>query len=205
MIVIIDYDSGNIASVANMLRRAGHVATVSSQPQDIAAASALILPGVGSFDHGMRQLRARGLPSLIKERVSAGTILLGVCLGMQLLALDSEEGELEGLGLVRAHVKRFTFPQGQELPVPHVGWNGVSVRKNNPLLPYTDEERRFYFVHSYQVECESADDVLCETEYGNRFTSGLSNGNVYGMQFHPEKSHRFGLDLFRRFVELSHA
>lgn len=205
MIVVIDYDSGNIASVVNMLRKAGHVAAVSSQPQDIAAASALVLPGVGSFDHGVRQLRARGLPDLIKERVSAGTPLLGVCLGMQLLALDSEEGELEGLGVVRAHVKRFSFPQGQGLPVPHVGWNKVVVRKNNPLLPHDDEERRFYFVHSYHVQCESADDVLSETDYGTRFTSGFSNGSVYGMQFHPEKSHRFGLDLFRRFVGLTHA
>lgn len=205
MIVVIDYDSGNIASVVNMLLKAGHAPTVSSQPQHIAAASALILPGVGSFDHGMSQLHARGLPHLIKERVAAGTPLLGVCLGMQLLALDSEEGAMEGLGLLRAHAKRFSFSEGQGLPVPHVGWNKVVARKDNPLIPRDDEQRRFYFTHSYFVQCESEDDVLCETEYGIRFTSGFSKKNVFGMQFHPEKSHRFGLELFRRFIGMTYA
>ena len=205
MVVIIDYDSGNIASVLNMIRRAGHTARVSSRAEDIAEASALILPGVGSFDHGVKQLRARGLPDLIRERAAEDIPILGVCLGMQLLALDSEEGELEGLGLVRAHIKRFSFPANRGLPVPHVGWNKVVARKDNPLIPFDGQERRFYFVHSYYAQCELDDDGLCETEYGIRFTSGFSNGNVYGMQFHPEKSHRFGLDLFRRFLEVAGA
>jgi glutamine amidotransferase len=205
MVVIIDYDSGNIASVLNMIRRAGHAARVSSRADDIAKASALILPGVGSFDHGVRQLRARGLPDLIRERAAEGIPILGICLGMQLLALDSEEGELEGLGLIRAHIKRFSFPASCSLPVPHVGWNKVVARKDNPLIPSDGQERRFYFVHSYYAQCELDDDVLYETEYGIRFASGFSNGDVYGMQFHPEKSHRFGLDHFRRLLGLANA
>lgn len=205
MIVIIDYDCGNIASVANMIRKAGHKSLVSSQAEDIAQASALILPGVGSFDHGIKQLRARGLPEQITERVAAGVPVLGVCLGMQLLTLGSEEGDMQGLGLVRAHVKRFSFPPERRLPVPHVGWNKAVAHKDNPLLPRDGQERRFYFVHSYYVQCELDDDVLCETDYGVRFASGFSNGDVYGVQFHPEKSHRFGLDLFSRFLKVARA
>lgn len=199
MIVIIDYEAGNIASVLNMIRKAGGDAVVSGRPEDVERASKLVLPGVGSFDHGMTHLHAKGLPRAIKARAEASVPLLGICLGMQLLSMQSEEGIQPGLGLINAAFKKFSDPA---LRVPHVGWNTVQVVKENPLLDKVGEDRRYYFVHSYYAVCQDPNDVVAITDYGSSFVSAYSRGNVLGVQFHPEKSHRFGLHLMKRFLEL---
>ncbi|MBV6422330.1 MAG: Imidazole glycerol phosphate synthase subunit HisH [Steroidobacteraceae bacterium] len=199
MIVIVDYEAGNIASVLNMIRKAGGDAIVSGRADDIKRASKLILPGVGSFDHGITHLQAKSLPSVMRERVVAGVPLLGICLGMQLLALRSEEGVQPGLGLIRANFKRFGRP---DLRVPHMGWNTLNVTRKHPLLDNIGEEDRYYFAHSYYALCEDPADVLATTDYGGPFVSAYAQANVVGVQFHPEKSHRFGLRLMKRFLEM---
>ena len=202
MIVIVDSGAGNVASVLNMIRRAGGQAIISDSQEEIRSASKLILPGVGAFDHGMQQLHAKGLPAIIKERAAVGVPLMGICLGMQLLGSGSEEGSMPGLGLLPARFKRFDFDSPLSLRVPHVGWNTVEIAKTNPLLSHEAHERRFYFVHSYHAVCENPSDVLATCTYGYDFPAAYSRANVYGFQFHPEKSHRFGLELFSRFLKL---
>ena len=202
MIVIVDYRSGNPASVLNMVRKAGGDASIAGSKELVRSASKLIVPGVGAFDHGVRQLRHWDLFDAIIERAHAGVPLLGICLGMQLLAKGSEEGGLPGLGLIDAEFTRFAFPEDSPLKIPHVGWNVVRVEKANPLIADSPEERRFYFVHSFHAVCRNPGDVLASTEYGYAFTAAYSRENVYGVQFHPEKSHRFGMDLIKKFVEL---
>jgi glutamine amidotransferase len=201
-VVIIDYESGNIASVLNMVRRQGGSARTSKLASDIRGASKLILPGVGAFDHGIKQLRSLQLFDAIQERVAAGTPVLGICLGMQLLGRESEEGELAGLGLVDAAFRRFAFEGMPGLRVPHVGWNEVRVEKENPLIPCGNEDQRFYFTHSYHAVCANRDDVLATAEYGYRFAAAYGHDNVYGVQFHPEKSHRFGMAVIKNFLSL---
>lgn len=195
--VIVDYEAGNIASVLNMIRKAGGDAVVSGRSEDVERASKLVLPGVGSFDYGMTHLHAKGLPQVIKARAAAGVPLLGICLGMQLLGTRSEEGVQEGLGLIDASFRRFS---NSGLRVPHVGWNTVQVVKENPLMDKVGEECRYYFVHSYYALCKDHDDVLATTHYGAPFVSAYCRGSVFGVQFHPEKSHRFGLQLMKRFL-----
>lgn len=202
MIVIVDYGAGNVASVRNMIRKAGGDAEVSGSPEVVAGAKKLLLPGVGAFDYGMANLAERGLVEVLKDRAAAGVPFLGICLGMQLLSYGSEEGDLPGLGLIPAHFRRFTVDKEARLRVPHVGWNTVNVLRSNPLLGQTEEEQRFYFVHSYFAECEQPEDRIATTTYGIEFTSAYGRGNVLGCQFHPEKSHRFGLALMRRFLEV---
>ena len=202
MIVIVDYEVGNFASVLNMVKKAGGQAIVSGSQEEISRATKLILPGVGAFDRGMQQLHEKGLPGLLNERASAGVPLMGICLGMQLLGFGSEEGELPGLGLLPIRFKRFNLDAEVPLRVPHVGWNTVKVVKRNPLIPEDDKEKRFYFVHSYHAVCDEDADILATCDYGYGFPAACSRENIYGFQFHPEKSHRFGLDLFRRFLEL---
>lgn len=202
MIVIVDYEAGNVASVQNMIKKAGGQAVISGNEKDIRGASKLILPGVGAFDYGMKNLHAKGLPAAIKDRAAAGVPLMGICLGMALLAQGSDEGETPGLGLLPAHFKYFNFDPAVPMRVPHVGWNTIEVTKPNQLIPDHGDETRFYFVHSYHAVCDDPSDVLATCDYGYNFVAAYSRGNVYGFQFHPEKSHRFGLDLFGRFLEL---
>jgi imidazole glycerol-phosphate synthase subunit HisH len=201
VITIIDCGIGNIASVLNMVRKAGGSARISGARADVETASKLILPGVGAFDHGVRKLRELELFEAIKTRATAGIPLLGICLGMQLLAKKSDEGELEGFGLINAHIKRFSFPAASQHRVPHVGWNLVRVVKPNPLIDSTLEQR-FYFTHSYHAVCTVEREILALTDYGGAFVSAFSRDHIYGVQFHPEKSHRFGLTMIKRFVEL---
>lgn len=202
MIVIVDYGAGNLASVRNMIRKVGGDAVISSQSADVASASKLLLPGVGAFDYGMGKLNELGLVAPLHERAQAGVPLLGICLGMQLLSNGSDEGEIPGLGLIPARFRQFVPDRGARLRVPHVGWNTVNVLRANPILPLADEEQRFYFVHSYYAECEHDDDRIAMTTYGIDFTSAYGRGNVLGCQFHPEKSHRFGMALMKRFLEI---
>jgi glutamine amidotransferase len=202
MIVIVDYACGNIASVLNMIRKAGGDAIVSDSHEVIKQATKLILPGVGAYDHGMSHLHAKQLPAILQARAAAGVPLLGICLGMQLLAQGSEEGKIPGLGLIEAKFKRFSFEADSTMRVPHVGWNTVQIQKSNPLISENQEENRYYFVHSYYAACANESDILATTEYGHRFPSAYSKKNVYGVQFHPEKSHRFGLSLIKQFLKV---
>lgn len=203
MITIVDYGMGNSGSILNMLAKIGSEAVLTADPEQIRQARKLILPGVGAFDRGMRRLRSLGLVSLLTEKVvHEHTPILGICLGMQLFAKASEEGTCEGLGWVNAQCLRFRF--NGELPsrrIPHMGWNAALSQKPHPMLDGQEEDARYYFVHSYHVQCGNPDDVLATTEYGIRFTSALACGAIIGVQFHPEKSLRWGMQMFRRFVE----
>ena len=205
MIVIVDYGVGNLASVRNMLKRIGVEALVSGDTAVIRSASKLILPGVGAFDVGMQNLAAKGFIELLRERVlDQGVPVLGICLGMQLLTRSSEEGSLPGLGWIDAHTKKITPEEGgvETLRVPHMGWNTVDiVNKACPLVQDLPVDSRFYFVHSYHVDCNDRRDVLGATTYGKPFTSMVWHGNIYGAQFHPEKSHKFGMAVLRNFAE----
>jgi glutamine amidotransferase len=185
-----------------MIKKAGGQGVVSGRKEDVHNASKLILPGVGAFDHGMRCLHQSGLVDLLKERASRGIPIMGICLGMQLLGEGSEEGKMSGLELLPISFKRFKFDKEIELRVPHVGWNVIDVVKDNPLISKDGDEKRFYFVHSYHAVCEKDSDTLAICEYGYSFPAACSRNNIFGFQFHPEKSHRFGLDLFKNFVRL---
>lgn len=205
MIIIVDYKMGNTGSILNMLRRIGAVAKISSEPEEIMSAEKLILPGVGAFDKGMSNLQQSGLFHLLKERVLKDKIpILGICLGMQLLTINSEEGRLSGFGWIDAQTIRFKFDEAcPVIKVPHMGWNSVSFKQSNDLSKEFDEDPRFYFVHSYHVVCNKGDNILAKTLYGYEFTSIIQNENIYGVQFHPEKSHKYGLRLLKNFVNLS--
>ena len=201
-IVVVDYGLGNPASVRNMLRKSGHHAEVASDPATIRTASRLIIPGVGAFDHGMQNLMDRGLVDVLNDAVLERKVpVLGICLGLQLMSRRSEEGVLPGLGWLPADTVRFRFSNGDaELRVPHMGWNTVIARRDSFLAP-SDADARFYFVHSYHVRCDDPADVALIADYGGDVVAAAVRGNLAGTQFHPEKSHRFGLALLRRFVD----
>jgi imidazole glycerol-phosphate synthase subunit HisH len=201
MTVVIDYDLGNVGSLLNMLKKAGVQAKLSGDPAVIRQATRLFLPGVGSFDTGMANLDRLGIRPVLEERVmGAGVPIMGICLGFQLLTKSSEEGVLPGLGWLDAEtIALRNLAANPELRVPHMGWSRVQMA-DDPLFAGLDGETRFYFVHTYGVsEATCRAEVLCTSEYGTRFVSGARSGHVMGMQFHPEKSHRFGLQLLRNF------
>jgi glutamine amidotransferase len=201
MITIVDYGMGNLGSIRNMLKKIGCESQVTADVSLIEAADKLLLPGVGAFDAGMDNLTRSGLIPLLNHRVIDDHVpVLGICLGMQLMAQRSEEGDRTGLGWIDAEVVRFR-PGDTSLKVPHMGWNLVRRVRGGALTDDLPEESRFYFVHSYLVRCRNADDVLLSTHYGVDFHSAFQRGNVWGVQFHPEKSHRFGMQLLRNFAE----
>jgi glutamine amidotransferase len=200
MVVVVDYGMGNVGSIANMLRRVGAEAVIASDHSIIDAADKLILPGVGAFDQGMHHLADRGLiPLLRKKVVEERTPILGVCLGMQLFGKGSEEGQCPGLGWLDATAVRFRPPDGR-LKVPHMGWNTLEPHHRHALFEGMEERARFYFVHSYHLVCHQPDVVLTRTTYGEHFVSSVAQDNILGVQFHPEKSHRFGMRLYRNFA-----
>lgn len=204
MIAIIDYGMGNLGSIANMLKTVGIPAVISSESSVIASADRLILPGVGAFDAAMQRLQELRLTDLIIDRaVQERVPLLGICLGMQLLSRSSEEGSLSGLGLINADTVRFDaaiLKGGKK--IPHIGWNSVRVMRENPIIHVGASEQRFYFVHSYYVRCADAADIVGVTDHGVDFTSVLHRDNIVATQFHPEKSHRFGMELLRNFARM---
>jgi imidazole glycerol-phosphate synthase subunit HisH len=201
VITIIDSGMGNIASVLNMIRRIGGEGKLTVRPDEVRTASKLILPGVGAFDAGMAALCGNGMSDAIVSAVNDnGATLLGICLGMQLLMDSSEEGSLAGLGLVTGRVRRLPA-ESANVRVPHMGWNVVRPVRPSLLFDASGEERRFYFVHSYYAECADPGDVSGVTHYGIDYASAFEHGRVLGVQFHPEKSHRFGMALLKRFVE----
>lgn len=204
MIVIIDYEVGNVSSIKNMLKKAGYDSMISRDDGDIAKAEKLILPGVGSFDHGMSMLKKFGLVETLNSKViESKAPILGICLGMQLLLESSQEGQEKGLGWIKGEVKRFDFGENrQKLKVPHMGWNHVESRRDNLLFQGFEQTPRFYFVHSYYVSCEEENNSIGTTCYGFDFTSAVCNSNVFGTQFHPEKSHKYGLQLLKNFAAM---
>lgn len=203
VIHLVDYGAGNIGSVLNMIKRVGGNAIATKDIQTLACASKILLPGVGSFDNAMQKLKDLDLVDVLRERAAAGIPFLGICLGMQLMASSSEEGELSGLNLIPGKVRKFSNNiREQNLKIPHMGWNLIRKVKSSHLTNGLDDGARFYFVHSYHYDCENPDDSLLETNHGYTFTSGIERGNVMGVQFHPEKSHRYGMQLFKNFVEL---
>lgn len=203
MITIVDYGTSNLGSMQNMLKRIGAQSTIASAPERVMSATKLIIPGVGAFDAGMRKLVDSGLIDALNEKALEEKIpVLGVCLGMQLMSEGSEEGGLPGLGWLEGRAVRFDQKADPGLRVPHMGWNFVMPKKTSRLVEETDAEARYYFAHSYFVQPRNPDDVLLEAQYGaQRFTAAFQRGNIMGAQFHPEKSHRYGIAFLRNFVE----
>lgn len=203
LISVIDYGVANLGSMLNMLRKIGARAELVSTPEAIERAEKILLPGVGAFDHGMSALSERGMAEPLKKKVQEEKVpLLGVCLGMQMLGNGSEEGQLAGLGLIDACCQRFSFDEGSKLKIPHMGWGQLLQQQESRLLDGLDAKARFYFVHSYHLVCANHSDVLATANYGREFVAMIQHGNIYGAQFHPEKSHRFGMALLKNFAEI---
>ena len=204
MITIIDYGLGNVLAFVNVYKRLHTPASVARTPDDLRDATKLILPGVGAFDHAMELLHRPGMRESLDEMVLARTVpVLGVCVGMQILASSSEEGQAGGLGWVPGDVRKFDVTAMQpRMRLPHMGWNDVKPVAPSPLFAGLEQDARFYFLHSYYFHCESAESRLAESEYGITFTCAVHRRNIYGVQFHPEKSHHFGTRLLQNFAEL---
>lgn len=201
MITIVESGAGNLGSIRNMLRRLGEPSQVTNDPEEVRVAGKLVLPGVGAFDNAMYYLRERGLLAALDEAVLERRVpILGICLGMQLFSSYSEEGQATGFGWLEATTRRFRFGSSQRLKVPHMGWNEVRVVTRHPLFFHLDK-LRFYFAHSYYVECADPGLSIAITKYGFDFCSVVHHENIVGTQFHPEKSHQFGLQLLRNFVD----
>jgi glutamine amidotransferase len=202
MLTIVDYGVGNLASIKNMLKKAGYDAVISSEEKIILDSDKLILPGVGAFDTCVEKLQQSGLINAINKKVLEEKVpVLGVCVGLQLLTAGSEEGQLPGLGWIKGKVVK--FKQAQLAPgtkVPHMGWTNVTLHKPSRLFEDMYEEPRFYFVHSYHADLDNSNDALLLANYGYSFVAAIEHENIIGVQFHPEKSHKFGLKLLSNFV-----
>jgi glutamine amidotransferase len=202
MITIIDYNSGNPGSINNMLKHLGIPSRITNNWEIIEKAEKFILPGVGHFQHGMKQLEQLGLIEVLKKAVLEDKKpILGICLGMQLLTKHSEEGNVNGLGFIDAQTVKFNL-EDPRLKIPHMGWNMVEFKKDSDLRIEIRPNPRYYFVHSYFVECNRQEDILCSTNYGTEFVSGFEYENIFGVQFHPEKSHKFGMELLANFCKI---
>lgn len=203
MIVIIDYGLGNLASIANMLKKIGAPAEISNDVSKISQADKLILPGVGHFAKGMENLQQSGLIDTVnREVLEHKKPVLGICLGMQLMTNHSEEGDCKGLGWIDAETTRFRMPENSSLKIPHMGWSDVHFVQQQPLLNGISPEPRYYFVHSYHVTCKDPANVLGTCDYGYTFDCAIVKDNIMGVQFHPEKSHRYGMELLNNFANL---
>lgn len=203
MIVIIDYDMGNVRSILNMIQHFTNEVIISSDHAVIESADKLILPGVGSFDTGILNLKKLNLINILSQKVLLEKVpILGICLGMQLFTSESEEGKMKGLGWINGKTVKFSFQDKKKYKVPHMGWNTVKQIKKSNLLNNLETDSRFYFAHSYFLKCEDYTDVILTTNYGIEFTSAIQRDNIFGVQFHPEKSHKFGLNLLKNFVYL---
>jgi glutamine amidotransferase len=202
MIAIVDYEMGNLRSVQKALERVGHASTITSDPAVLADAEKIVLPGVGAFRDAIAALRERKLEGPIRAAIDSGRPFLGICLGLQLLFETSyEDGQHEGLGIIPGKVVRFSVPR--EYKVPHMGWNQLQFHRRPPVFQGVEEGAHFYFVHSYYVAPRDADVVATNTDYGGTFCSSIWRGNVFGVQFHPEKSQAAGLRLLKNFADLA--
>jgi len=201
-LVVVDAGIGNLGAIPNMLKRIGATARITNRADEIAAADRVILPGVGAFDAAMRTLNELGIVDALTQKATVERVpVLGVCLGMQLLFRGSEEGDIPGLGWIDGEVVKFQLDAAdRSVRVPHMGWNYVAAENGAALLAGFEQTPRFYFAHSYHVRCDDPDDVAGWTSYGYRFASVVQHGNIGGIQFHPEKSHRFGLKVFENFL-----
>lgn len=204
MITIIDYGLGNVLAFVNVYTRLNIPVAVAKTAADLAGATRLILPGVGSFDHAMERLNQSGMRDALETLVVQQRMpVMGICVGMQMLAKASDEGRLPGLGWIDGQVRKFdlaTMPAGSNLP--HMGWNDVNPTADGGLFKGLEKDARFYFLHSYYFECAQEANVLAVTDYGPDFSCAVRRDNVYGVQFHPEKSHHFGSQLLRNFAEV---
>ena len=204
MITIIDYGLGNVLAFANVYKRLSIPVGVAKSASDLRGATKLILPGVGAFDHAMELLQRSGMRETLDELVLARAVpVLGVCVGMQILAASSEEGQLPGLGWIDGDVRKFDVSSfRQRTLLPHMGWNDVKPAGPSALFAELENEARFYFLHSYYFRCARSENVLAQAEYGTTFSCAVQSNQVYGVQFHPEKSHHFGTRLLKNFAEL---
>lgn len=204
MIAIIDYGSGNIQAIKNIYKKLKIKCKFVSEPSQLDGVNKIILPGVGAFDEAMTQLNESGLREVLDLMVLEQKIpVLGVCVGMQIMATSSDEGELDGLGWFNAQVKLFDEHIINHKPkLPHMGWNEIQTMSDHSIFTSIDTEKGYYFLHSYYFECHDEKDVLATTNYGEVFHCAVNKGNIYGFQFHPEKSHSNGINLFKNFAEL---
>tara|TARA_B100001758_G_C18369648_1_gene590594 strand:+ start:168 stop:782 length:615 start_codon:yes stop_codon:yes gene_type:complete len=201
MIVVVDYGMGNLGSVIKSLNRLKADVLISSSVDDIKKASKLILPGVGHFANGMKRLKEYGYLNILEQKVlKESTPILGICLGMQLFAKHSEEGNTNGLGWIDADIVRFNVENKLKWKIPHMGWNSIKIKKKSIILDGISQDELFYFVHSFYMKCLERKDILSTTEYSYEFTSSIHRNNIYGTQFHPEKSHDKGLKILKNFV-----
>ena len=203
MVAIIDYGMGNLRSVKRKMDLIGVKSIITSDPEEIKKSDRIILPGVGHFGRAVIGIKKRRLWDLLSEQVLVEKKpVLGICLGMQLMAKHSEEGDSEGFGWIDAEVLRFKVSDTIKFKIPHTGWNTLDKMKESPVFEKIDLNSEFYFVHSYYVHCNNSNDILTETIYDNSFTSSFQKENIFGVQFHPEKSHDAGEKLLRNFVNL---
>jgi imidazole glycerol-phosphate synthase subunit HisH len=204
MIAIVDYGLGNILAFVNVYKRKNIPIAVARNATELSAATKLILPGVGAFDHAMQRLNQSGMRESVEGLVlKKGVPVLGVCVGMQMLARSSEEGVLPGLGWIDGEVKKFDVSSLTcRTPLPHMGWNDVTPVNVGGLFAELGLDPRFYFLHSYYFKCDNPQDILAESVYGAKFTCAINHLNIYGVQFHPEKSHHFGSQLLKNFSDL---
>lgn len=204
MIVIVNYGLGNVQAIANVYKKLDIPTSISTHADDLKVADKLILPGVGAFDQAILRLEKSGMRQPLDKLVLQKHVpVLGICVGMQMLACSSEEGRLSGLGWIDAEVKRFNLSSvSYPACVPHMGWNNVQPVKKNKLFNNLEQEARFYFLHSYYMCCKKSEDIIAVTEYGREFACAVNSGNVYGVQFHPEKSHQWGIQLLKNFAEV---
>lgn len=203
MISIINYGVGNLKAFENIYKRLGIQAEIVSTQEQLIKSDKIILPGVGAFDHAMEKLKNSGLHSMLNELVLEKSVpILGICVGMQMMANSSEEGKLNGLGWIDGQVKLFDVSMLKHVTqLPHMGWNDVNTTVKNPLLDQLDCSL-FYFLHSYYFSCNNPSDVIGESNYGNVFTCAVNHKNIYGVQFHPEKSHEYGIQLLKNFSNI---
>jgi len=201
LITIIDYGLGNLGSIQNMFKRIGVQAKITSDLGEIAGANKILLPGVGAFDNAMTRINETGLKEVLDKKAKLDKVpILGICLGMQLLTRGSQEGVLSGLGWIEADTIKFPAIDG--LKVPHMGWNLVKPSTQSKLTLNLPNESRFYFVHSYYVQVDKQENSILKANYGIEFDAAIQNDNIYGAQFHPEKSHKFGMQLLKNFSEI---
>jgi imidazole glycerol-phosphate synthase subunit HisH len=204
MIAVVDSGVCNVGSILNMLKRVGSAGVPVASPDELQDAKKVILPGIGAFDAGMKSLEARGLVEPLTRKATVENVpVLGICLGMQLMTKGSAEGSARGFGWIDAEALRFDAAQLPGLKVPHMGWNVVQPAKASALLADLPEEPRFYFVHSYFVRCHDRADSLLTARHGVEFDAAFERDNLFGVQFHPEKSHRFGMHILRNFAGLA--
>jgi len=205
MIVIVNYGLGNLASIYNMLKKIGIESIISSNLDDIINADKLILPGVGSFNTGMKNLKEYGFIETLNQKVlEDSTPVLGICLGMQLFTQKGEEGGAEGLGWIDGDSVKFDIPENSDnLKIPHMKWNTVEIQGNSKLFKDPKKERKYYFAHSYHIRCKNKDDIVCMSNYGYDFAAAIEKKNIFGTQFHPEKSHKYGMEILSNFANLT--